>query len=73
MYRMCYVLGCLRTEYCDLGFVGLVSLLDAYVLVVDYVVIVVSCAKIMMHVEVTNMWGEVSICDTPPTLIICSS
>jgi hypothetical protein len=22
------------------------------------------------HVGVTNMWGEVSMCDTPPTLII---
>jgi hypothetical protein len=30
------------------------------------------CRKVACshHVGVTNMWGEVSLCDTPPTLII---
>jgi hypothetical protein len=26
-------------------------------------------AIVRLHVEVTNLWGEVSMCDTPPTLI----
>jgi hypothetical protein len=30
----------------------------------------VSVGRSDVVVEVTNMWGEVSMCDTPPTLII---